>query len=302
MRDARYPDIEDEELVLRALIGDLEAFDELVRRFRGAVIVVAEQVLGSKDAARDVAQEAFLLAFKALPQLDEPAKFAGWLCAIARHRARRVAARDRRAEPTEPSEIDRLLMAQSSELAWDPEEALGRKLAGNAVRAALAELAPELQVALQLYYYEEWPVARIAEFLSLPVTTVKWRLHQGRILMRRRLEEERKNDERRERQPGGDPSHPADAAGDGANRQRGQPYRKPARGRAQRCPPVQRGAEPSRAVRHTPRRLLPAAERGGEPPGSSPATWRKTSRSPSEGGSTTAPSAAATTCISTSAH
>ena len=40
MRDARYPEIDDEEMVLRALLGDLEAFDELVRRFCGAVIVV----------------------------------------------------------------------------------------------------------------------------------------------------------------------------------------------------------------------------------------------------------------------
>src|SRR5438874_2893967 len=140
MREARYPEIEDEELVLRALLGDIESFDELVRRFRGAVIVVAEQALGSKEAARDVAQEAFLLAFKALPQLEQPSKFAGWLCAIARHRARRVAMRDRRAEPTEPSELDRLLMAHSAELSVHPDEALGRKLAGDAVRMALSRL------------------------------------------------------------------------------------------------------------------------------------------------------------------
>src|SRR5207248_10692580 len=157
-----------------------------------------------------VAQEAFLLAFKALPQLQDAAKFSGWLCAIARHRARRVAARDRRAEPTEPSEIDRLLLARSSELAVHPEETLGRKLASAAVRAALAELPPEHQVVLRLRYYEEWPVARIAEFLTLPITTVKWRLHQGRLLMRRRLDEgmEGESDERREQQPDRNPAHP----------------------------------------------------------------------------------------------
>src|SRR5262249_62092673 len=51
MRNGLYPEIEDQELVLMALLGDLEAFDELVRRFRGAVLVVAEQALGSREAA-----------------------------------------------------------------------------------------------------------------------------------------------------------------------------------------------------------------------------------------------------------
>src|SRR5262245_6444660 len=105
-----FPLISDEELVVGALLGDLGAFDELVRRFRGAVIAVAEGVLGSREAALDVAQEAFLLAFKALPQLDDAARFPAWLCAITRNRARRVAS-SRRSEPAPPSEIDRLLLA-----------------------------------------------------------------------------------------------------------------------------------------------------------------------------------------------
>src|SRR5690348_12007404 len=83
----------DEQLVLAALVGGIAAFDELVRRYRAAIILVAEHVIGSRAAAEDVAQEVFLLAFKALPSLDEPAKFAGWLRAIARHRAQRVATR-----------------------------------------------------------------------------------------------------------------------------------------------------------------------------------------------------------------
>src|SRR5436190_22696188 len=115
-RRGYFPHIQTDELVLGALLGDLGAFDELVRRYRGGVIAVAEQVLGSREAALDVAQEAFLLAFKALPQLEAPTHFAGWLCAIARHRARRVGARSGRLVPSELSELDRLLIEQSEEL------------------------------------------------------------------------------------------------------------------------------------------------------------------------------------------
>jgi len=185
---SRYPHISDEELVLAALLGDLAAFDELVCRFRGAVIRVAAQTLGTRTAAEDVAQEAFLLAFKALPQLQEPSRFASWLCAITRHRARRVGKREGRTETVAPSQLDRLILEHTSALTDCPSEEVARKSVRALVPEALSLLPTEYRITLELRYYEEWPVARIAEFLSLPITTVKWRLHHGRNLMRRHLE------------------------------------------------------------------------------------------------------------------
>src|SRR5438876_3428923 len=137
MRISRYPQISDEELVLAALLGDLEAFDELVRRFRGAAVLVARQALGSRSAAEDVAQEALLLAFKALPQLEEPSRFAAWLCAITRRRAQRVASRERRSEATEPSQLDRLILAHSEELGTPPADEIIRKSEHAQIPAAL---------------------------------------------------------------------------------------------------------------------------------------------------------------------
>ena len=75
MGEIRLHHISDEELVVGALLGDLGAFDELVYRFRRAVVLVAQQITGSRDTAEDVAQDTFLIAFKALPQLKAPAKF-----------------------------------------------------------------------------------------------------------------------------------------------------------------------------------------------------------------------------------
>jgi RNA polymerase sigma-70 factor (ECF subfamily) len=174
-------------LVLAALLGDLTAFDELVRRFRGGLILMAQQILGSRAAAEDVVQDVFLLAFKALPQLQEPSRFAGWLRAITQHRARRIAAGESRHESTEPSVMDRLILAPSQAMSLDPAaEALRREEAAF-VTATVAELPPDYQQVLHLRYWAEWPVMRIAGFLSLPLTTVKWRLHHGRELLRRRL-------------------------------------------------------------------------------------------------------------------
>src|SRR5437868_860403 len=118
---ALFPEIADAELVVMALLGDLEAFDELVRRFRGAVLAVAEGVLGSR-AAEDAAEDGCLLAFKALARLDDRASFPAWLCAIARHRARRLASRRSWAEETGRSELDQLVLECSEELGQEPAE------------------------------------------------------------------------------------------------------------------------------------------------------------------------------------
>ncbi|HEX8236344.1 MAG TPA: sigma-70 family RNA polymerase sigma factor [Abditibacteriaceae bacterium] len=188
----------DDKLVIAALLGDLQAFDELVRRYRSAVTAVAQQVVASRDVAEEVAQESFLLAFKELPQLEDVTRFAGWLCAIARHRARRVAAREGRSEPHEPSTLDIIVLAGSTELgvqpADEPAHELARKAEQSEVAGALAQMPPDYQIALRLRYYEEWPVQRIATFLSIPVSTVKWRLHHGRELMRRHLNKQAEED------------------------------------------------------------------------------------------------------------
>lgn len=181
--------------MIGALLGNVAAFDELVRRFRGAAILTARQALGpcaSSALAEDVAQEALLIAFKALPQLGDPAKFGPWLRAITRRRAlrrREHASRERQLSETaaDLSEVDRLLLSASAELGNGPEERLVREEEAARIRTALENLPDELSMVMTLRYTEELPLARIASFLSLPLTTVKWRLREGRNQMRRRL-------------------------------------------------------------------------------------------------------------------
>ena len=177
MAMSRLQYLSDREVTDLAQLGSLEACDELVRRFRPAVLLTARQIVGSSEMAQDVAQDAFLQAFRALGQLADTARFAAWLRAITRNRARRVSQNHSRLPTTtltalddcghashEPGPLDTLLQSESQ----------------DAARAALAGLAPEYQATLQLFYYEQWPASRIAAFLSLPLTTIKWRLREGR--------------------------------------------------------------------------------------------------------------------------
>lgn len=191
-------------LVMAALVGDLGAFDALVRQFRRAVTFVAAEVVGSRDLAEDVAQEVFLLAFKALPQLQDPTKFSSWLYAITRRRAQRVSVQSKRSQPTEPSALDRLILQHCHEIGLHPADECVRRYERTYVPEVLNKLAPEYRIVLKLRYYEEWTIAQISAFLMLPPTTVNWRLHKGRQLMRQRLNlqlTEQENNEHGTRQP-----------------------------------------------------------------------------------------------------
>jgi RNA polymerase sigma-70 factor (ECF subfamily) len=176
----RYEVIEDRYLVAAALSGSLEAYDELVRRYRGALILQARRSVASHEAAQDVAQEAFLIGFQRLSQLKDARQYGPWIRVIATHLARAVAQRESRTRPVEGEQMDRLLMAHASEQISDPENALLKKERDSAIRGLMGSLPEGVQIVLQLYYREQWSVTQIAEFLSLTRTTVKWRLHAGR--------------------------------------------------------------------------------------------------------------------------
>lgn len=186
----RLQHLTDRELVGVARLGSREAYDELVQRFRGALIVVAQQRLESREAAQDVAQEALLLAFQTLPQLQDAGKFSSWLYAITRHRAGRVASREGRSAATEAARMEHLVRMHRCGGEPGPLETLLQAEKRDSVRTVLASLPPTMRIVLELHHCEQWSAPRIADFLSLPLTTVKWRLRSGREQLRRRYAEQ----------------------------------------------------------------------------------------------------------------
>jgi RNA polymerase sigma-70 factor (ECF subfamily) len=171
----------DEVLVVASIIGDLDAFDLLATRYRAAVVRAAQAVVGREDA-EDVAQDALLLAFKALPSIEDPAKFAAWLSAITRHRAFRFGKRES-AHKVGRVDLDEFLIEQVEALAHplvnDGDEELG---------LALENLPADYALVLRLRFFDEMPLKRIAAFLGVPVSTIKWRVHRGKQLLREQIE------------------------------------------------------------------------------------------------------------------
>ena len=172
----------DEVLVVAAILGDLEAFDLLAERYRAAVVRTAQAIVGPEDA-EDVAQDSLLLAFKALPSIYDPLKFAAWLAAITRHRAmrfgKRESARRRGRVP-----MDEFLIEQVEALGYPLTEGEG----DEDVRLALEDLPAEYALVLRLRFFDEMPLKRIAAFLGVAISTVKWRVYRGKQLLRGRLE------------------------------------------------------------------------------------------------------------------
>ena len=171
----------DELLVIAAILGNLEAFEQLVVRYRPAVVRLARTIVGPDDA-EDVAQDALLLAFKALPGIEEPRKFAAWLSAITRHRALRFS-KSEMAHMSKRVPLDEALLEKIEALA----KPLAEKERDESMIKALDSLPAEYAMPLRLRFLDEMPLNRIAAFMGVPLSTVKWRIHHGKKLLREKL-------------------------------------------------------------------------------------------------------------------
>jgi RNA polymerase sigma-70 factor (ECF subfamily) len=172
----------DELLVLAAILGDLEAFEQLVVRYRPAVVRLARAIVGTGDA-EDVAQDSLLLAFKALPSIEEPGKFAAWLSAITRHRALRF----NKSETVHSSKrvaLDEVLLEKIEALA----KPLAERERNDLMLESLDSIPSDYAMPLRLHFLDDMPLKRIAAFMGLPLSTVKWRIHQGKKLLRAKVE------------------------------------------------------------------------------------------------------------------
>ena len=176
----------DEVLVVAAILGDLKAFNELVKRYANAVLRVARGIVGGRDA-EDIAQEAWLLAFKALPSIDNPTRFAAWLKVITRNRALRYREQESKRASRNVA-FDSFLIEQLSEL---HKSGHVRREEEEFVKNALDSLPEHISMVFRMRYYDEMPLKRIGAFLGVPESTIKWRIHRGKQLLKEQINSHR---------------------------------------------------------------------------------------------------------------
>ena len=178
----------DEELVARSVGGDADSFNELVLRWERPIYALAYRTIGREEDARDVCQETFLRAFRALNGFRGQAKFSSWLYRIALNLCRDWVRRERRTPVVQvPDEIDALDMMAVQEPTASIEELVARRELTRVVERAMASLPEEQRTAIILKEYHELTFQEIADLVGCPLSTVKTRLYQGLSVLRREL-------------------------------------------------------------------------------------------------------------------
>jgi RNA polymerase sigma-70 factor (ECF subfamily) len=169
----------DEILVTAAIEGDDLAFEDLVSRHRHAAVRVAAGIVGPKDA-EDVVQDTLLMAHRALASLRDRTKFSRWLLAITRWRALRVG-RQERQHLFGRVTLDESSLNTLSELASAPRQS---DVGDDLLLAALESIPPEYGEVIRYHFLHGLPHQKIAEFLDVPLSTVKWRCFRGKEILR----------------------------------------------------------------------------------------------------------------------
>jgi RNA polymerase sigma-70 factor (ECF subfamily) len=178
----------DEELVARSRGGDLDSFNQLVVRWERPIYALAYRVIGREEDARDVAQETFLRAFRALSGFKGQAKFSSWLYRITLNLCRDWIRRERRAPIAQaPEGVDLVELASEAEPAESIEDLVARRELGRAVAKAMAMLPDDQRTAIVLKEYHGLTFQEIADLLDCPLSTVKTRLYQGLTVLRKNL-------------------------------------------------------------------------------------------------------------------
>ncbi len=172
----------DAELVHAAARADKQAFVEIVARNQAMVCAVALGIVGNIAASEDVAQEAFLTAWRKIHELRDAEKLKGWLRQIARHAALGYLRRQRGHEALDDA-------PEMADVSPAPDEQAASREEAVLLRDALSQLPEMYREPLVLFYREHQSTKAVADALELSEDAVRQRLARGREMLRERLAE-----------------------------------------------------------------------------------------------------------------
>jgi len=165
----------------KAQKGDLGAFDALVQRFRDMAVAYAYSILGDFQLAEDAAQEAFVQAYRDLNTLREPLAFPAWLRRIVFKYCDRI---------TRKKRVETVSMEMANE-PFDnrvkPPDMMQNHEVHDTILQSIKGLSEHDRTVTTLFYINGYSMSEVGEFLEVPVTTVKSRLHSARKKLRKRM-------------------------------------------------------------------------------------------------------------------
>ena len=173
----------DQLLVERVQKGDKAAFDLLIQKYQHRIVSLVTRYVGDPAEALDVAQEAFIKAYRALPRFRGDSAFYTWLYRIAINTAKNwLVARNRRPPASDIDAVDAEQYDMDSRLKdrGTPENELLREEIEKTVFAAIADLPEDLRTAIMLREMEGMSYEEIATTMECPIGTVRSRIFRAR--------------------------------------------------------------------------------------------------------------------------
>lgn len=190
MSQGEIQDDNDQQLVQRVQKGDKSAFDLLVLKYQHRVLKLVGRFVNDAAEAEDVAQEAFLKAYRALPAFRGESAFYTWLYRIAINTAKNTLVSNRRRpvdfnlDLQDPEQYERQARLKEADT---PEGVLLTEEIRGVVERALAQLPEDLRTAIVLRELEGLSYEEIAEAMDCPVGTVRSRIFRAREAIDKKL-------------------------------------------------------------------------------------------------------------------
>lgn len=175
-------------LVSQVLSGRRECYRPLVEKYQKKVYLLACSMVGIPAEAQDIAQEAFLVAYKNLHQLKDRERFGSWLFGITRNLSYTAL----RKQKIETESIDSVAYRDIPNVVpMRPAEENGVDILAT-LMSRLEELPEKYRILLRLKYLEDYSYQEISEMLDIPVDLVRSRLFEGRRMLREDMDSVRR--------------------------------------------------------------------------------------------------------------
>jgi RNA polymerase sigma-70 factor (ECF subfamily) len=174
-----------QELVSRVLKGDLDAYGVLIEEHQTSVFNVCYRILGNRQDAEDLTQDAFLRAYKQLSRFDSARPFGPWMRTLAANLCYNHLKKKRPTSVPLEDERDKIL----DKPARNPEHILELSQESRQLYQAIWKLSSIQRLALELRHFQEFSYQEMAQAMELPLNTVRSHLYRARRNLVEILEE-----------------------------------------------------------------------------------------------------------------
>jgi RNA polymerase sigma-70 factor, ECF subfamily len=186
--DEKKPNISDEQLIARFQLGDVQAYDILVRRYKDQLLNFVYRFVGNRTDAEDIVQETFLRVYRNKHMYKEIAKFSTWVYTIAGNLAKTELRRRKRHRIFSVSNFvneDRDFDIPDRD--HSPERKVDSNMQEKIIQKAIEKLPIKFKEVIILRDIQEFAYEEISQILNIPLGTVKSRVNRGRLKLQEDL-------------------------------------------------------------------------------------------------------------------